>query len=198
MRPVFAVPALAGAVIAACAISRPVHAQTFQCPKPGTIVSFGAVNTMTYQGADPADPDVCVGVHSARGEQRRLFDWYTLPIRGDDKPVRVAYRAVMSGQQPQASYTITLSSMTGGGGGSVAFYQDFDRTLRRLGPQTITIGTEQFQTMVYEQIERFQGRENTQKLYYDLASRVWVRADNRMRDGITIANGWSVTAVKLP
>lgn len=54
----------------------------FRCPAAGTAIEF-TNGALTYRGADPTDPVVCLATNAAGQEQRRLYDFWILPIEDE-------------------------------------------------------------------------------------------------------------------
>jgi hypothetical protein len=77
----------------------------FRCPASGTAIEF-TNGALTYSGADPTDPVVCLATNAAGQEQRRLYDVWILPIE-DEASLRGGFAA--------------LWPLTPGGGASYSF-----------------------------------------------------------------------------
>lgn len=118
---------------AAAAWSVPAGASlSFRCPAAGTVIEF-TNGALTYRGADPSDPVVCLATNAAGQEQRRLYEFWQLPIE-DEASLRRGFAA--------------LWPLTPGGGASYSFightqrqtssrYADSWRVLRT---ETLEIG----------------------------------------------------------
>lgn len=98
LTPVTAAPA-AWSVPASASLS-------FRCPAPGTAIAF-TNGSLTYSGADPADPVVCLATNAAGQAQRRLYDFWILPIE-DEGSIRRGFAALWPlSPERGASYTFT-------------------------------------------------------------------------------------------
>jgi hypothetical protein len=65
---------------------------SFRCPAPGTVIEF-TNGSLTYRGADPADPVVCLATNAGGQEQRRLYDFWILPTE-DEGSLRRGFGAL--------------------------------------------------------------------------------------------------------
>lgn len=133
-----------------CLAMSPALAQGggFRCLKPGTVIGLSNQTTSTFQGADPRDPDICVRVNSGVGEQRFLFNYWIMPIRGEEAPVRAAMQALLSGQSNEVSFNITIMVLQPGQTRSDNF-QNLAETFRRIGQENLTIGGKAFAATVF-------------------------------------------------
>lgn len=182
-----------------CLAMSPALAQGggFRCPKPRTVIGLSNQTTSTFQGADPRDPDVCVRNNSGVGEQRLLFNYWIMPIRGDEASVRAAMRALLSGQSNEVSFNITIMALQPGQPRSDNF-QNLAETFRRIGQECLTIGGKAFTATVFERTEIVAGRTNERKVYYDPASGVFLGTGDAVRDGISIIPGGRMQSVTVP
>lgn len=190
---------LAAGLSMLCLAISPALAQGggFRCPKPGTVIGLSNQTTSTFQGADPRDPEVCVRTNSGVGEQRYLFNYWLMPIRGDEAPVRAAMRALLSGQSNEVSFNITIM-IIGAGQTRSDNFQSLAETFRRIGQETLTIGGKTFAATVFERIEVSAGRTNVRKVYYDPGSGVFLGTSDAIREGISIIPGGRLQSVTVP
>ncbi len=64
----------------------------FRCPAAGTAIAF-TNGALTYRGADPTDPVVCLATNAAGQDQRRLYDFWILPVE-DEGSLRRGFAAL--------------------------------------------------------------------------------------------------------
>ena len=173
------------------------QAGVFTCTKAGTVATFENQTTGKALGPDPADPEVCMSVNSASGERRLLFNFWAMPIRGNEAAVRAAMRGLATGRTKEATFDITLN-LTAGDGRPSGNWQDLTETLRVLGTETITIGGKPISATVVERIEKFQGRTNTRRHYMDNATGSFVKMSEVIREGQVLFRGFEVTSISPP
>jgi hypothetical protein len=76
----------------------------FRCPPAGTRVNF-ETGFLQFDGADPADPAVCLATNSNGQQQRRLYNFWVLPL-DDERAVRQGFAALWPAAPGRtASYT---------------------------------------------------------------------------------------------
>ncbi len=207
-----AVPALAGcAVLLAGCMTGPIpigaipisaadNAPTigFQCPKPGTAVTYGASSLpVTSAGADPADPLVCLG-SGARGAPLRRVANLIEPPPGQERAIRDGLAPlfpIVPGKTAQFGYFQGYRNERTATG-------QFMEAWTTVGPDTLQIGGKPVPTIVFTR-----GIENNQRygtlgirwrLWFAPESGVWVRGEPTLLRGDANPRPFVATSLLVP
>ncbi len=144
----------------------------FRCPAAGTAIEF-TNGALTYRGADPTDPVVCLATNAAGQEQRRLYDFWILPIE-DEASLRRGFAA--------------LWPLTPGGGASYSFIGHTQRhtssrymeSWRVLRTETLEIGGSPRNTVVLQRRQEGMLGNNflgTDTFWFDIEAGAFVKRD---------------------
>lgn len=166
-----------------------------RCPKPGTFASFGRSELrIVYDGADPADPLICLGKYP-NGVAFRQVANYLVPPPGQERRVRDGMAALRSGDSAQFGYVQGYRNdptLTG----------NFFETWTVQGHETLQIGGQPIQTVrVLREVENTQPYGSFGMrwlLWYAPDSGVWVRGDPTLIRGEARLQPFLVTKVTVP
>jgi hypothetical protein len=135
--PVVATPA-AWSVPAAASLA-------FRCPSAGTRVDIGN-GFLAFSGADPADPLVCLATNSTGQQQRRLYNFWILPLE-DEASIRRGFGSLW----PLAPGRTASYTFIGRSGDQNTFrYAENWRVLRT---ETLNIGGQPRSTVVMQRTQ---------------------------------------------
>lgn len=195
---------LARVAIVSLALAAPAFAQPqvpFRCPSVGTVAEFSTGVKLTSQGADPADPVVCLlRIESPTGtrEARLLYAFWTLPLphRGAEPAARAGFAALFPATIGKSTtYELFLPRESGGD-------DPYRETWRVLRIEPVTVRAGSFTAMVMERVQEG-GGGNTFRgswtRWLDLESRVIVKQTfslSRGRMGGT--QDWEAVRVEVP
>jgi hypothetical protein len=114
----------------------------FRCPAAGTAIEF-TNGALTYSGVDPADPVVCLATNAAGQEQRRLYDFWILPIE-DEAGLRRGFAALWPlTPGRRADFTFIGRSQSNN-------THRYAESWRVLGTETLRVGESSRNTVVLE------------------------------------------------
>lgn len=190
---------IAGLALPSIASPSDAAAQTglFRCPRAGTVAIIANHSIIEAIGPDRADPEACRMVNTIFREHRLLFNFWPMPIQGDDAPVRTAMRALVSGQVKEVTFNITRN-VRGADGRLTGDWLKTTQTLRVLGTETVTIGGKPLNTTIIEQIENYQGRTDTRRYNMDNATGVFVKMTEAVRAGRVVLQDFELTSLTAP
>ena len=172
----------------------------FRCPKPGTVVVLQNQTSSTARGPDPSDPEVCLSTNTNFGDRKSLLGFWPLPFRepSEEPAVRAAMRSILNGQKSEVTFDITTQFAGTGRQGGTATFGKITNTFRRAGTETVTIGGQPINAVVYERFEQTPNGGLTRRHYYDPASAVWVKVSDAARDGTVMIQGSAALSVTVP
>jgi hypothetical protein len=182
-------PAATGATAAA-----PAAPAGFQCPPPGTAITYADGRQVTFTGADPADPFVCLATDGGTGvTHRRLGNWFVVPMH-DEANVRRGF-AQLWPLNPGSSTSFARDLVTPDGR-----FIGISESWRVIGPRTMTIAGSPRQVLVIENTTATQlrGYSGTWTYFVDTAARTAVGGDLTVQQGINRAQNWRATAISVP
>ena len=167
----------------------------FSCPAPGTRVTFNTGGTIVYRGADPADPAVCVVQTAANPAQRRLLNFFTLPLV-DEPAVRRGLGALWP-LEPGKSTNFSFVSETAGQRERFLYRE----TWRVVRSERAVIAGAQRDVLVITRTQEGQAGNTflgTFTYRYDPASRVFLSASLEITRGSFGFSPFEATQVQLP
>ncbi len=134
------------ALLLAALATAPASAQEFRCPPAGQAVALSDGRTLLQQGADPADPLLCLRQSTRRGDtptQERL--WLNALPEGEPEQ-RAARRAAIAGLLPfrPGATAQTAEPRPNGETRTTTF------TVRDIGPKTLPAGSFTVVTLLEE------------------------------------------------
>ena len=147
----------------------------FRCPAAGTAIEF-TNGALTYRGADPADPAdpvVCLATNAAGQEQRRLYDFWILPIE-DEGSLRRGF-APLWPLAPGRSASYTFIGRT-----ERQTTSRYTETWRVLRTETLEIGGSPRNTVVLQRRQEGMLGNNflgTDTFWFDIEAGAFVKRD---------------------
>jgi len=175
------------------------HAQwAFHCPEAGTVVTYelaGKMNTVSYEGADPTNGELCV--RSVNGQRGRMFFGMVGMGNANAVDLTSAYREVLSGPHGKRAQTSNY-----GPTGVVSLVHEF----RNEGVDILEIGGERRQIVRIADTQTTFGRgalQLTWRFSFDLQTgavlRVLFQQDAGHRPAYVPADtDWTATSIKVP
>jgi hypothetical protein len=106
---------IVAAFLSIAAAANVAHAQStdFTCPKAGT-VEQRPVSTLTYAGASPSDPTICMVTNRAGKPELRLFNLYLLSDINNNaaalSPMKAGMSDLLSGRKTSATFPAMASN----------------------------------------------------------------------------------------
>lgn len=172
----------------------PPGSVAFRCPVAGTVVHLNTGGRLEYRGADPSDPTVCLATNASGQQQRRLYNFFSLPLTDE--------RSVRQGLQ-------SLWPMAVGGTANYVFIGRTDRgetfqyteSWRVLRAEPLTIGGVVRNTLVVQRTQ--EGRMDNRFLgtdthWWDTATGAWVKGEVSVTRGNTSSRPYQATSITRP
>lgn len=185
---------LALGALAACTPGAPAAPQTaandptppsqaFHCPNPGTKATFRPrARPVTYNGADPADPMICL-VANPNGPPSRRVANYLVPSPAQERAIRDGIAPLfplLPGKTARFGYIQPYANdrtQTG----------QFTEEWTVIGPETLQIGGKPVQTIVVtrdvENNQSWGSNGYTWRLWFAPDTGVWVKGEPKLLRG---------------
>jgi hypothetical protein len=180
--------------------------QPLGCPTPGTTLTArnpqGDYKLVVLKSITP-DPSVCTSITDGPGADenagkptRRIYGWYDVshyiwPPEMETK-ARSALAAILSGEQQQSSFNLTLRR--------VGIVQPWSGTVtwQRTGTATIALGAAKIETILVK--NTFEGGGNRKynevwDLWYSPLYHLWIKGEKRNTAGGVVIGGFEVTSL---
>jgi hypothetical protein len=178
----------------------PALAGGFECPKAGTVVTYGQ-SKVTYRGADPTDPYICASEVNGKTSSL-LFSWYA-PDAEDQERIsglnraKAALTAFFIGQKNKVSFELAQV---------VPHFEQFGMqnwkdTWQRIGFQTVSVGGQQIMTEQIRVTEEGMSGNTTLfwwDVWYDPVSHVFLRGRITVGRGYNHGRGYDATYLHVP
>ena len=206
MKPAQVLSTIMAASLCGCAASAPpvvasssgMTPVAFHCPKPGATATVGTSRLpISFDGADPADPLVCLGKFQNGTAFRRIANLLT-PPPGQDRAIRDGIAPlfpIVPGKTAEFSYFQGYTNdrfKTG----------QFVERWATLGPETLTIAGQPVQTIVFtrevENSQTYGSLGINSRLWFAPDAGVWVRGDTTVVRGQSNARSFVVTKLTTP
>ena len=149
---------------------QPAHAQSAVCPN-GITLTYSDGGHRTFEGADPADPMMCLYSLSDGRERQLLFNYYALRTGSNYSAARPALQQFFSGQQREVSFRVLLQTS----GPGIVGVNQYQVTWRYLADDTLTIGKTSYPTRVVDCEMQGQNGNSFHSLW-----RLWTARDKLM------------------
>lgn len=192
-----------GLGLAGCAPTAPqpgdlAGAVQFQCPKPGTRATYGTSRRpVVFDGADPADPMVCLATNPNGTTARRVGNLQEVPA-GQFAAVRDGLAQVF----PLAPGRTARFSYFQGYMNDPTKTGQFRETWTTVGPETLQVGGKPVETVVVtrelEDSQPYGSVGIRWKLWYARDSGVWVKGEPTVLRGDATVRPFAATSIAVP
>lgn len=172
----------------------PASGVAFRCPATGTRLTFGNGGYLEFQGADPADPVVCLARNANGQQQRRLYNFWTLPL-DDDSALRQGFGALWPAVPGKtAAYTFI---------GRTADNNTFrySERWRVVGAEILQIGGSPRATMVLERVQEGMLGNNflgTDTYWFDVQTGSFLKRQVSVTRGRAGVSSFEATSIIAP
>ena len=179
----------------AASVAQPIPG--FSCPPPGTAVTYDSGRQTTFQGADPADPALCISTTATGTQQRQLFGFFA-----DGTPSYATIRSGMARLYPLAigrSADFVTVHTVGAGRGAGLDTQQYREVFTIRGEERIAVGDQQVDTWVMSRRQEGMGGNSfrgTDTFWIDKATGVYLRRMVNETFGQTRATPYTATALR--
>jgi hypothetical protein len=164
----------------------------FKCPANGIAVEIRVeqqLNDSVSQGPDPSDPTLC---RWKRGftTTEIYFGLVTRSTTEGLPEIRAGFQGLFSGERRE--FSVRKSSLAINSGRN-----EYDDIWRRLPNETLTIAGRTMNTIVFENDQRAlrMPAVGSQKLWYDLATGMWVKRQVKVQPGTRWGSDWEVVKI---
>ena len=165
----------------------------FRCPAAGTAIAF-TNGALTYRGADPADPVVCLATNAAGQEQRRLYDFWQLPIEGEAS-LRLGFASLWPLRPGgSASYTFIGRSQSNN-------THRYAESWRVVGTETLLVGESSRNTVVLERRQEGMLGNNflgTDTFWWDIETGAFLKRDVGVTRDRSSARPFEAVSITTP
>ncbi len=186
------------AALAGCkgASTPPEKTYAFRCPVQDASVTYDDGRSLTFQGATPDDPQICLA-RSGSGELRLAFGMVEEGGGSEGRGHRQGLREFFPARaRSTASYTATVVSA-----GSGVQYP-FETRWRTLGFDAIRVPAGRFDAVGLERVATGTGNNAGQmvtfRYWIDTASGIVVKREVEVNRGSTIQRSFQATALTVP